>query len=164
MVQETKKPEKTREETGIRKIKQFDVESWIPQTDLGRLVKGEKIKDIDEILYSGKKILEDGIIDVLLPELESDLLSIGQSKGKFGGGKKSIWKQTQKKTQEGNKPKFASMAIVGNRKGYIGLGYGKTKETVPVREKAIRMAKLNLIKIKLGCGSWEGDPDVDNSI
>lgn len=164
----TEEPEKKKEtkvgETGIRRVKQFDIEAWTPKTLLGKLVKEGKIKHIDEIILSGKKILEAEIIDALVSDLESDLLSIGQSKGKFGGGKKSIWKQTQKKTQEGNKPKFASMAIVGNKKGYIGLGYGKSKETVPAREKAIRKAKLNLIKIKQGCGSWEGDPKGDNSI
>ena len=80
---------------------------------------------------------------------------VGQSKGKFGGGKRSIWRQTQKKTAEGNKPKFAALAIVGNKNGYVGIGYGKSKETVPAREKAIRKAKLNLIKIRRGCGSWE---------
>ena len=37
----------------------------------------------------------------------------------------------------------------------MGIGYGKGKETVPAREKAIRKAKLNVIKIRRGCGSWE---------
>ena len=39
--------------------------------------------------------------------------------------------------------------------GYIGIGSGKSKETVPAREKAFRTAKLNIMKIKRGCGSWE---------
>ena len=86
--------------------------------------------------------------------MATDLLMVGQSKGKFGGGQKRIFKQTQKKTQEGNKPKFATFAIVGNEDGYIGIGYGKSKETVPAREKAIRHAKLNVIKIRRGCGDW----------
>ena len=34
------------------------------------------------------------------------------------------------------------------------MGDGKSKETVPAREKAIRQAKLNVIKIKRGCGNW----------
>ena len=152
------------EETGISKSKTFDVGAWNPKTEIGRQVKLGKITNIDQILSSGKKILESEIIDILLPDLTSDLILVGQSKGKFGGGKRSIWKQTQKKTKEGNKPRFATMAIVGNKKGYIGLGYGKAKETVPAREKAVKRAKLNLIKIKLGCGSWEGDIKGDNSI
>ncbi len=131
------------------------VSDWIPKTEFGRKVKSGEIKDIDEILDKGGKILEAEIVDALLPDLEYELITIGQSKGKFGGGKRSIWKQTQKKTKEGNKPKFATVAVVGNRKGYVGIGYGKAKETVPAREKAIRQAKLNLIKIRFGCGSWD---------
>jgi len=128
---------------------------WTPVTELGRLVKEGKINDIDEILDNGKKIMEKEIVDVLLPGMESDLLLIGQSRGKFGGGKRRVFKQTQKKTKEGNKPHFATLAVIGNKDGYIGVGYGKAKETVPAREKAVRRAKLNLIKIRRGCGSWQ---------
>ena len=133
----------------------FDKEGWKPRTSLGLKVKNGEITDIDEILDNGLKIMEAGIVDVLLPDLESDLLLIGQSKGKFGGGQRRVFKQTQKKTKEGNKPKFATFAIVGNKNGYVGIGYGKSKETVPAREKAIRNAKLNIVKIRRGCGSWE---------
>jgi small subunit ribosomal protein S5 len=86
---------------------------------------------------------------------------IGQSKGKFGGGKRSIWRQTQKKSMEGNKPSFATMAVVGNRNGFVGIGLGKAKETMPAREKAVRKAKLSIVQVKRGCGSWEcncGEP------
>ena len=100
------------------------------------------------------KILEPEITDTLLPNLTTELLMVGQSKGKFGGGQKRVFKQTQKKTQEGNKPKFGTFAVVGNEDGYVGVGYGKSKETVPAREKAIRQAKLNVIKIRRGCGNW----------
>jgi small subunit ribosomal protein S5 len=62
-------------------------ESWTPITKLGREVKSGKIKSIDEILKLNKKILEVEIIDYLW-NTKTDLLSIGQSKGKFGGGKR----------------------------------------------------------------------------
>lgn len=133
----------------------FDKEKWQPKTTLGRSVKDGKIIDINEILDSGKPILETEIVDVLLPNLQSDLLMIGQSKGKFGGGQRRVFKQTQKKTKEGNKPNFATYALVGNNDGFIGLGYGKAKETVPAREKAYKSAKLHVFKIQRGCGSWE---------
>lgn len=151
------KEENSIEETpgGVRKVKEFDKEQWQPKTGLGMKVKSGEIKDMEEIFNSGLKILESEIIDALIPNLESDLLMIGQSKGKFGGGKRSIWKQTQKKTSEGNKPQFATLALVGNKDGYMGIGYGKSKETMPAREKALRMAKLNIINIKKGCGSWD---------
>lgn len=130
-------------------------ENWNPKTDMGRKVKEGEIKDIDTVLNEGKKILEAEIVDTLLPNLEFDIISIGQSKGKFGGGKKSIWGQTQKKTKEGNKPKFSSMIVIGNKDGYIGVGLGKAKDTLPARKKALRNSRLHLIRIKRGCGSWE---------
>lgn len=132
-----------------------DVERWQPRTDLGRKVKSREITDMDTVLKSEKPILEPEIVDMLLPNTESDLLMVGQSKGKFGGGSRRVFRQTQKKTKEGNKPKFATYAVLGNKDGYLGLGFGKAKETVPAREKALRKAKLNIIRVSRGCGSWQ---------
>lgn len=142
-------------EVPVEKKHTVEIENWNPKTEVGKRTKAGEIKDIDQILDKNLPILETEIVDILLPNMESILIMIGQSKGKFGGGKRSIWRQTQKKTCEGNRPKFTSVAVIGNKDGYIGLGVGKAKETVPAREKAIRQAKLNLIKIKRGCGSWE---------
>ncbi|MBM3204302.1 30S ribosomal protein S5 [Candidatus Woesearchaeota archaeon] len=142
-------------ESGIVKDKGFDREAWRPKTELGRKVKSGEITSMDQILDKGLAILEPQIVDMLLPGLQVDLLEVGQSKGKFGGGKRSIWRQTQKKSKEGNKPSFATLAVCGDGNGYVGIGFGKAKETVPAREKATRQAKLNIIKIKRGCGSWE---------
>lgn len=132
-----------------------DVEKWQPKTELGRKVKSREINSMDALLQSGKPILEPEIVDMLLSNIESDLLMIGQSKGKFGGGSRRVFRQTQKKTKEGNKPKFSTYAVIGNKDGYVGLGFGKAKETVPAREKALRKAKLSLIRVSRGCGSWQ---------
>ncbi len=146
------KKENIREEKPVR---QFDTESWKPKTALGRKVKNGEITSIEPILDSGLRILETEIIDALLPDLTEELLMIGQAKGKFGGGQRRTFRQTQKKTAEGNKPSFGTLIVVGNGNGYVGLGYGKSKETVPAREKAIRRAKLNITKVLRGCGSWQ---------
>ncbi|MBI2657865.1 30S ribosomal protein S5 [Candidatus Woesearchaeota archaeon] len=138
----------------VKKKGAFEKESWKPKTSLGIRVKAGEVRDINYVLDSRIKILEPEIVDALLPNLTTDLLMIGQSKGKFGGGQKRIFKQTQKKTQEGNKPNFATFAVTGNEDGYVGVGYGKSRETVPAREKAIRQAKLKVIKIRRGCGNW----------
>ena len=134
--------------------KKAEVEGWQPKTEIGKKVRNGEIKSVGEILDSGQRILEPEIVEFLIPDIESDLMLIGQSKGKFGGGQRRVFKQTQKKTQEGNKPKFATFAVSGNRDGIVGIGYGKAKETVPAREKAFRNSKLNVIKIRRGCGDW----------
>ncbi|MGM5482895.1 MAG: hypothetical protein ACQESF_05510, partial [Nanobdellota archaeon] len=130
-------------------------DGWEPKTEIGRQVKIGELTDIDEILDQGKRIMEPEIVTALLPNLEIELLEIGQSKGKFGGGQRRVFRQTQKKTREGNKPKFSAFAVCGDFNGYVGYGFGKTKETVPAREKAFRNCKLNLFKITRGCSSWE---------
>ena len=136
-------------------------EPWVPKTELGKKVESGEFTNVHEILDKGQIIMEKVITETLVPGLESDLLLVGQAKGKFGGGKRRVFRQTQKKTKEGNKPRFATLAVVGDKKGIVGLGYGKSKETVPAREKAIRRAKCNVFKIRRGCGSWEcgcGEP------
>lgn len=128
---------------------------WKPKTKLGKMVKNGKIKSVDEIFEKGLNILESEIVDTLLPNLKTDLILIGQAKGKFGGGKRRFWKQTQKKTAEGNVPHFTCMVIVGDGAGHVGVGLGKAKETLPAKGKALRNAKLNIASIKRGCGSFD---------
>jgi small subunit ribosomal protein S5 len=149
---EEARPEQLKQEL---KKNVFDKESWHPRTELGKKIKSGEIKDISFILDNGLKIMEAEVVDSLVPNLDTELLIVGQSKGKFGGGQGRVFRQTQKKTKEGNKPKFGTVAIVGNHDGLVGIGYGKSKETVPAREKSLRNAKLNVIKISRGCGSWE---------
>jgi len=135
-----------------------ELSDWRPRTKLGKLVKTGKMKDVEEALKY--RILEPEIVDSLI-KINSDILNIGQAKGKFGGGKRRAWRQTQRKTAEGNVPTFSCMAVVGNGEGYFGMGYGRAKETLPARAKAIRKAKLNIMKIKRGCASFDctcGEP------
>ncbi len=145
--EEVRRPrgEKSREEIVL---------GWAPKTRLGLEVKNRKITSLDEILEKKMKILEPEIVDTLL-NLKSDLLSIGQSKGKFGGGKRRAWRQTQRKTEEGNVPTFSTMAVVGDENGHVGIGTGKAKETLPARDKATRQAKLNVIKVTRKCSDFD---------
>ena len=136
------------------KSREESVSGWEPKTKLGRDVKNNKITNIDEILDAKKKILEEQIVDKLL-NLKTDLILIGQAKGKFGGGKRRAWRQTQKKTQEGNIPTFSTMVAVGDGDGHVGVGSGEAKETLPARDKAIRKAKLNIIKIVRACSAFD---------
>src|SRR3989344_4121883 len=111
--------------------------AWKPKTDLGKRVKAGEITDIEEVVGRGMRILEPEITESLMPDMEVDIFRSGQSKGKFGGGK---------------------------RHGYVGIGKGKAKETVPAREKATRRAKLDIIKVKRGSGSSESNINEPHSI
>lgn len=166
MAGEIKQDKKTEEKVNIKETREQRlrrrekrerenrISVWKPKTKLGREVKEGKIKNIDEVLDNKRKILEEEIVDLLI-NIKSDLISIGQSKGKFGGGKRRAWRQTQRKTKEGNIPTFSAMAVIGDEKGHIGIGFGEAKETLPARDKAIRKAKLNIMKIKRTCAAFD---------
>lgn len=151
---EAEKEKKSERELAIERAKEETISSWEPKTKLGREVKDGKIKSIDEVLDNNRKILEEQIVDSLL-EVKTDLILIGQAKGKFGGGKRRAWRQTQKKTKEGNIPVFSTMAVIGDENGHVGIALGKAKETLPARDKAIRKAKLSIIKVKRACSSFD---------
>ncbi|MCL4396901.1 30S ribosomal protein S5 [Candidatus Parvarchaeota archaeon] len=125
------------------------------KTELGKAVKSGEIKDIDEILEKHLKILEPQIVDFLIPNLQVDFLYVGQSKGKLGGGKRRIIRNTQKVTAKAKRQHFSAMAVIGDGNGHIGIGKGRGLESVTAKEKALKNAKLNIISIIRGCGSWE---------
>jgi small subunit ribosomal protein S5 len=166
MVQENKKHKKSfnRGERKPRKQPEVVEEPWVPVTQLGKDVAADKITSMREILLSGKRVLEEGITKKLLPNLEIEFINVGQAKGKFGGGKRKPSKSTQKITMEGSQMSFSMIAVSGNRDGIVGLGFGKARETVPSREKAVRNAQLNLIAIRRGCGDWGASQKNTNSI
>jgi len=61
----------------------------------------------------------------------------------------------QRMTDSGRRVKFRAAVAIGNHDGYIGFAEGKDLQAGPAIRKAIETAKLNLIKINRGCGSWE---------
>ncbi|AIU69775.1 30S ribosomal protein S5 [Thermococcus eurythermalis] len=127
-----------------REIAQRVLEEWEPRTKLGRLVKEGQITDIHEIFRKGYQIKEPEIVDVLLPEVNlrenQEVLDIAL---------------TVRMTDSGRRIRFRVLAAVGNRDGYVGLGIGHGREVGTAIRKAINYAKMNIIEIKRGCGSWE---------
>ncbi|MDR2874158.1 MAG: 30S ribosomal protein S5 [Methanobrevibacter sp.] len=114
-------------------------ENWIPKTKLGNLVKDGIITDIDEIFEKGLPIMELGVIDALLPNLEEEVMDVNL---------------VQRMHKSGRKVNFRVVVAVGNKEGYVGLGQGKAKEVGPAIRKAVDNAKYNIIKVKRGCGDW----------
>ena len=50
---------------------------------------------------------------------------------------------------------MSAMIVVGDGKGLVGIGKESSAEPRKALEKALYQAKLGLIPIKKGCGSWE---------
>lgn len=115
-------------------------EEWVPRTRVGRLVKQGTLTSIDEIFQNSYRIMEKEIIDILLPNLSEEVCDI---------------KMVQRQTDAGEISRFKATVLVGNGDGYIGLASAKNKEIGPAIRKAMSIAKLNLIPVKRGCGSWE---------
>ncbi|NLZ29604.1 MAG: 30S ribosomal protein S5 [Methanomicrobiales archaeon] len=124
-------------------------EEWIPLTGLGRMVAAGEITSIDEVLASGKPIKEPQIVDLLLPDLEDEVLDINM---------------VQRMTDSGRRVKFRAVVVVGNRDGYIGFGQAKDAQVGNAIRKAIDNAKVSIIKVRRGCGSWECGCDTSHSI
>tara|TARA_Y100000310_G_scaffold167546_2_gene167371 strand:+ start:11073 stop:11879 length:807 start_codon:yes stop_codon:yes gene_type:complete len=152
--EEEKKEENRNSKRPWKRNDEVDITGWEPKTKLGRDVKDGKIKDLDEILENNLKILESEIVDTLI-NVKSELINIGQAKGKFGGGKRRIWRQTQRKTKAKNIPTFSTLAVIGDEKSHVGIGSGKSMETLPAREKAVRKAKLEIFKVKRKCSGFD---------
>jgi small subunit ribosomal protein S5 len=117
----------------------YNKEEFIPKTQLGHMVKDGKITDIDEIFEKGLPIMELGIVDTLLPDLEEEVMDVNL---------------VQRMHKSGRKVNFRVIVAVGNKNGYVGLGQGKAKEVGPAIRKAVDNAKFNIIKVRRGCGDW----------
>jgi len=120
--------------------------SWVPRTQVGRMVAEGKIKSIDEIFARNLPIKEVEIIDALLPDLKFEVLNVNF---------------VQRQTDSGEVSQYQVTVAVGNENGYVGVGMGKSKHIGTAIDKAVRRAKLSIIPVRRGCGSWEclcGEP------
>lgn len=113
---------------------------WIPKTRLGQMVLNGEITTMSEALATRLPLREPEIVDILLPELKDEVIDLNM---------------VQRMTDSGRRVRFAATCIVGNGDGFVGIGRAKGKEVGPSIRKAIDNAKLNMIEIKRGCGSWE---------
>ena len=61
--------------------------------------------------------------------------------------------RVSKKTKGGNKIGFSVLAVVGNKKGKVGVGLGKAPEISAAIKKAVTMAKKHAIMIPIVNGT-----------
>jgi len=79
-------------------------------------------------------------VDILLPGLEDDVIDVNM---------------VQRMTDSGRRVRFRITAVVGNKDGYVGMGQARGREVGPAIRKAIDNAKLGMIEVRRGSGSWE---------
>ena len=65
------------------------------------------------------------------------------------------FRKTTRVVRAGRKFSFRVSVLVGNKNGLVWIGTAKDNEKWPAVEMASRKAKLNLTRIRRGCGSWE---------
>ncbi|MES3516522.1 MAG: 30S ribosomal protein S5 [Natronomonas sp.] len=122
---------------------------WEPQTRLGRKVQDEEITTMRDALNSGLPLKEPEIVDKLLPGMEDEVLDINM---------------VQRMTDSGRRVKFRCVVVVGNRDGFVGYAQGRDDQVGGAIQKAIDVAKLNVVDVPLGSGSWEDRPGGRNSL
>ena len=129
--QRQRRPSKPREMTSI---------DWDPKTRLGKIIRSGKITNMKDALETGLPLRESEIVDLLLPDIQDEVIDVNM---------------VQRMTDSGRRVRFVITVAVGNNDGYVGLGQAKGKEVGSSIRKAIENAKLNIIEIRRGCGSWE---------
>jgi small subunit ribosomal protein S5 len=112
---------------------------WQPKTELGKLVKQGEVTTMAAALKTGLPLREAEVVDVLLPGMEDEVVDVNM---------------VQRMTDSGRRVRFRIVSVVGNKDGYVGLGMAKGKEVGPSIRNAIDVAKLNVIQVRRGCGSW----------
>lgn len=112
---------------------------WNPRTKLGMLVQSGKITHLNSVFEMGYRIREPEIVKTLLPDIKSEVISAGI---------------VQKQTDAGEVTRFVAIVAVGTT-GWFGVGRGKAMQMRSAIDKATNAALLNVLPVKLGCGSWE---------
>lgn len=127
----------------------FNVEAWIPATEVGKKVKAHEITSLEQIFFLGRKIEETEIVDALFPGIKNEIIEI---------------ESVQRMTKNNRKQKFRVTAIAGDGNGHAGVGSGKDVEVKAAIDSAIKDAKRNILPVTLGCGSWQCNCGTDHSI
>ncbi|MBI2594313.1 30S ribosomal protein S5 [Candidatus Curtissbacteria bacterium] len=65
--------------------------------------------------------------------------------------------RVSKKTKGGNRISFSSLVVVGDKKGKVGVGLGKSKDVATAIRKAIAYAKKHLINVPIVGGTIPHD-------
>ena len=114
--------------------------TWEPVTRLGHMVLNEEITSMEDALNSGLPLKEPEIVDHLLPGIEDRVLDINM---------------VQRMTDSGRRVKFRCCVAIGDKTEFIGYAESRETQVGAAIQKAVAAAKLNMIQVPHGSGSWE---------
>ncbi len=132
-----------------KNIEAEELEKWVPSTRLGNLVKEGKITSLEEVLYSNLPLKEWQIVEIFSPGMDEEVLDINM---------------VQRVTDSGRRTRYNVVVGVGNRSGLVGVGRANHNEVGSAIRKAVKQAKLNVMEVPMGCGSWECGCNAKHSI
>lgn len=128
------------QEVRDKQRKEKAMEDWVPKTELGKKVAAGEITSLDEIFDKGYHIFEPQIVDSLTSNMEEILAE---------------FTKTTRMTRQGRNFLFRAAVLIGDKNGHVGIGIAKDRERYPAIKKATDQAKLNIIRVVRGSGSWE---------
>lgn len=112
-------------------------------------VRSNRVTTLEEYFELGYKIRDPQVVDLLMPKLREELISLSP---------------VQKQTDAGERTKIRAILVIGDEAGHVGVGVGKAAQVSEAISKASRRAKLGSIAVRRGCGSWECKCDQPHSI
>ncbi|MFA1612200.1 30S ribosomal protein S5 [Halobellus rubicundus] len=130
-------------------MSQSNNDGWTPRTRLGRMVQDGDVTSMEQALNTGLPLKEPELVDQLLPGLDDEVLDINM---------------VQRMTDSGRRVKFRCVVAIGNRDGYLGYAEARDDQVGSAIQKAIDVAKLNIISVDRGSGSWEDSAGGVNSL
>ncbi len=116
------------------------LEAWKPVTRVGLMVKAGSIGSLADIYTQNLPLKEPEIVDHFLPGIKHEIINVSL---------------VQKQTDAGEISRFKVAVMAGNELGYAGLGMGKARQIRFAIDLGLADAKLNVVPLRRGCGSWE---------
>jgi small subunit ribosomal protein S5 len=135
--------------TDEERDRQNALRDWNPQTEAGKMVQKGEITTMEELWARNLPVMESQIIDTLVPDLMEKMIDT---------------RKTAYVRAAGRSFNFSAYVLVGDGKNYIGLGLGSDKERFGAIRKAGRDARLKLMPVKVGSGSWQDFSDTTRSV
>lgn len=129
--------------------KTISLENWNPKTEAGKLVQAGEIKSMEELWAKNLPVLEAEIVDSLVPGLQEKMIDT---------------RKTAYVRAAGRSFNFSAYVLVGDGRNYIGLGLGSDKERFGAIRKASRNARLHIVPVHAGSGSWQDFSNTTRSV